>query len=234
LIIDVLFNFTNQCKKVIEEREVDMDLGQWIMIGLSAVLAIWFAIGFIYNRRRGESVSRWMIAGMKSLGEISEIAWIGSSASGARLVVKEAKSPFRLVEAVFLLESREILPIWILNRIRGKTDEVIIKADLRTAPKEVLEVSRHNYQKVKQRDHETNQKIHPNDISVPGFRVSTSRKVVEDDHSNLHAFLEKYGRGVQKISIHRRKPHLIVRLSLPNLITEPPEEIFQALHEILS
>jgi hypothetical protein len=211
-----------------------MDLGQWIMIGLSAILAIWFAVGFIYNRRRGERVSRWMMAGMKFLGDISEIAWIGSSASGARMVVKEARSPFRHIEAMFLLESREILPIWLFNRIRGKSDEAIIKADFRTAPKEVLEVSRTNLHRREQHQHDPNQTINASEIILHGFKITHSGRTQEGNYSKITNFLEKYGFGVNKISIHRKKPHLIVRLHLPGLLAKPPEEIFQALHEMVS
>ncbi|MBE0408526.1 MAG: hypothetical protein IBX69_02215 [Anaerolineales bacterium] len=206
-----------------------MDLGQWIMIGLSVTLAIWFAGGFIYNRRRGETVSRWMVNGMKYLGEISDIAWIGSSASGGRMVVKEARKPFRQVEAVFLLESREILPIWIFNRIRGKTDEAIIKTDLHSTPKEAIEITRYNFQKGQRLDPKTSQEGAPPGMIVSGFKILSSSKGLESDYSKISTFLEKYGSGVQKISIDRKKPHLILRLRLPNLLGEPPEAVFEAL-----
>ena len=209
-----------------------MDLGQWIMIGLSLVLAGWFAGGFVYNRRRGEFVSRWMMAGMKCLGEISEIAWIGSSASGARIVVKEARSPFRQVEAIFLLESREILPIWLFNRLLGKQDEAIIKADLCSAPKEVIEVIRRNHCRKTRRHNDANQRDTSSESIVNGFQILPSEKSLARDFSKISSLLEIYGSGVRKISIHRKRPHLIVRLNLPTLLGKPAEAVFQALQEI--
>ena len=102
-----------------------MDLGQWIVIGLSVVMGVWFAVGSFYNRRRGIGTYRWIQSGLKRLGKISEAAWIGSSGSGARLTVGKAEAPFRRIEVVFLLESREILPLWLFNRVRNKQDEMI-------------------------------------------------------------------------------------------------------------
>ena len=37
-----------------------MDLGQWIVIGLSVLMGIWFGVGSIYNRRRGVATFHWL------------------------------------------------------------------------------------------------------------------------------------------------------------------------------
>ena len=116
-----------------------MNTGQWIAISLSALFGAWYAVGAIINRRRGVAIYRWLRTGLEQVGKISEAKWIGSSGSGARLVVDKGKKPFRRVEVVFLLESREIMPIWLFNRLRKKQDEMILKATLTQVPDQEVE-----------------------------------------------------------------------------------------------
>ena len=82
----------------------DLDLGQWIVIGLSAFLLLWYFLVNSISRKRGTAISRWLFRCLESVGEISNAEWIGASNMGARLTVKKAKNPFRRVEAHYLLE----------------------------------------------------------------------------------------------------------------------------------
>ena len=111
-----------------------MDLGQTIIIGLSIFLGLWYIIGSITNRRRGLETFRWLREALGTTGKVDEARWIGSSGSGARLTVSKANRPFQRIEVVFLLDSRELLPLWLVNLMRGKQDEMILKATLRSLP----------------------------------------------------------------------------------------------------
>src|SRR3990170_7569395 len=119
-----------------------MDLGQQIAIYLWVFLLLWYIAAAAYNRRRGVRAYRWLRPGLAKLGPISDARWIGSSGSGARLVVGKADRPFRQVEAAYLLETRELLPLWLINRLRGRRDALILRADLRSSPHGELEVMR--------------------------------------------------------------------------------------------
>ena len=117
-----------------------MNQGQIIVIVISAFMGVWFFLGSVYNRRRGMAVFNWLRSGIEQFGKLSEARWIGSSGSGARLVIGQAKSPYQRIEIVFLLESREILPLWLFNHLRGKRDEMIMKANLRSVPDQEIEI----------------------------------------------------------------------------------------------
>lgn len=211
-----------------------MDIGQWIVIILSAVLGVWYFIGAIINRRRGMQVFNWLRPGMESTGKLSEARWIGSSGSGARLVVTQAQAPFRRLEAIFLLESREILPLWLFNHLRGKRDEIIIKASLRSAPTQELEAARkgeREFQKVVSSDLKKPFELTQ---SLPGYDIARRGKQNNPGFEQFTAFLQANHPAVWRVSVQRQAPHVIVRANIPDLQKLPAEEFFGSISELVS
>jgi len=110
------------------------------VVGLCAFLALWYGAGFLVNRRRGQRLYHWFVRGQDMLGADWKSVWIGSPASGVRFSVMEASPPFQQVEVILLLENREIMPFWLLDRLRGRRDWLILKATLRQARPGEVEV----------------------------------------------------------------------------------------------
>jgi hypothetical protein len=126
-----------------------VETGQMVIIVISVLMGVWYVVGASINRKRGVATYQWLQAELEQIGKITEAKWIGSSGSGARLLIGSASKPFRRVEVIFLLESREIMPLWIFNRIRGKQDEMVLKANLRKVPLQEIEVARAGNRKIK-------------------------------------------------------------------------------------
>ena len=126
-----------------------METGQMVIIVISILMGVWYVVGASINRKRGVATYQWLQAELEQIGKITEAKWIGSSGSGARLLIGSASKPYRRVEVIFLLESREIMPLWIFNRIRGKQDEMVLKANLRKVPLQEIEVARAGNRKIK-------------------------------------------------------------------------------------
>ncbi|UCE00014.1 MAG: hypothetical protein JSV42_04650 [Chloroflexota bacterium] len=202
-----------------------MTSGEWLIIGISGFFLAWYIGLNIFNRRRGVATYQWLRRGLLQVGEITEAQWLGSSSTGGRLVIAHAQKPFRRLEAMYLLETRELLPYWIISHIQGRRDEIIIKASLRTTPHKIIQVSR--------------EKPHPNaelasrDLTHPGeqlqvsgeFTISTSAPIEEELMANLVEFLSKSGNTIRNISFQRESPHLEIRLNIkPALLLDP--EIF--------
>lgn len=211
-----------------------MNIGQWIVIGLSVIMGVWFGVGSFYNRRRGIATYRWLQEGIKGFGKISDAAWIGSSGSGARMVVGQADAPFRRIEVVFLLESREIMPLWIFNRLRDKQDEVILKAGLRTTPSQEIEVA-------KERDRQlrymiSSEQKNPFEVKPTSKGLLMGVRGIKNDDilGKLNEFLEKYGTAVKRISLQRKRPHLMVQMNLPPLRSGSATDFFLDLKDWLS
>jgi len=109
-----------------------MDPAQAILIVLVAVVMGWFALGVVWNIRRGNAVLKWMQTGLPRLGEKTTLRWLGSSA--VELSIAKARPPFRRVDLLLVLEPRDVPWFWLLTRLRGRRDMLIVRGQLTTAP----------------------------------------------------------------------------------------------------
>jgi hypothetical protein len=109
------------------------------VLTLSAFLVVgWFAVGTIWNVRKGSAVMRWMHGGLPLMGERTTVRWLGSST--VEMVIQHAKPPFERVTLVVFLEPRDVPWMWAASRWRGRRDTLIVRARLRTAPRNDVEV----------------------------------------------------------------------------------------------
>lgn len=209
-----------------------MDLGQQIAIYLGIFLLIWYAIAAVYNRRRGLRAYRWLQPGLKTLGRITEAKWIGSSGSGARLAIAKPERPFRRVEAAFLLETRELLPLWIINRLRGRRDALIIRADLRSAPRSELEVVPPADRRLGGLQATDNRGAWKMLADLPaGFQGAARGRDTDRSAQQIQALLNTESAGIRHISVGLKPPHAIIEADLTILMAAPAETFFAHLTE---
>ncbi len=116
-----------------------MDPTQALLFILVAVVMGWFALGVVWNIRRGNAVLKWMQTGLPRLGEKTTLRWLGSSA--VELSIAKARPPFRRVELVLVLEPRDVPWFWLLARLRGRRDMLIVRGQLNAAPQFEYELS---------------------------------------------------------------------------------------------
>jgi hypothetical protein len=209
------------------------DFGQWVVIGLSAFLIVWYVVASFFNRKRGIKIYRWLRDGLEKFGSISDMQWIGSSGSGGKIVLESADSPFERVEAIFLLESREILPLWLFNLLRNKRDELILKASLRKTPPQEIEVSLtgdRQFSKILVLDNKPPFNLIP---APDGFQIASRGKQHPENLQVLREYLMKEGEATKSLSLQKKAPHLVLRISLSRLIYTPAENYFSALQNWL-
>jgi len=111
---------------------------QSILIAAVIIVMGWFAIGVIYNLRRGEAVLKWMQSGLPSIGQKTTFRWLGTSV--AELVLADAKKPFRRLEVLLVLKPRDVFWMTILAALQRRSDIVIFRAQLSAAPLTDLEL----------------------------------------------------------------------------------------------
>jgi hypothetical protein len=111
---------------------------QYILIAAVIVLMGWFAIGVLYNLRRGEALLKWMQSGLPSIGQKTTFRWLGTSV--AELVLAHAKKPFRRLEVLLVLKPRDVFWMTLMAAFQGRSDIVIFRGQLTTAPLVDLEL----------------------------------------------------------------------------------------------
>jgi hypothetical protein len=199
---------------------LNLDIGQWIVIGLSAFLFIWYVFAGAANRKTGIATYRFLRAVIGEFGDISGAEWIGSSNMGARIQVKKANKPIQRIEARYLLEPREFLPYWLVNYLRGKHDEILIRISLSHVPPGNLEIRRISH-KAK---NNINQGQLPQDFQMEPPEYQNSDMV-----EKIASFLEEYGQTVEKILLQRKTPHVELQARVKPLLNVNTEAYSEAL-----
>jgi hypothetical protein len=105
-----------------------------VLIALVLVVMLWFTFGTQRNIRKGNALLAWLQdGGLPVLGRRATLRWLGSSA--VELVIAEASPPFRDATVVVVLEPRDVGLLWAFARSRGRRDFLIVRANLRRAPR---------------------------------------------------------------------------------------------------
>ena len=206
-----------------------MNLGQYVVIGLSIFLGLWYVVGSSTNRKRGLETFRWLRDGLETAGKVTEARWIGSSGSGARLTVGKANRPFQRIEVVFLLDSRELLPLWLVNLLRGKQDEMILKANLRSLPTSEIEVGHSDSKEIKSLISNKQPSTFQTASAAAGFEILYKGKAGDEQIARLQSFIQQYPVSIKRISLKKQMPHLVLRADLPPLREKNLEEFFKDL-----
>lgn len=109
-----------------------MSLSLAIFIVVVILVVGGFALGTHRNVRRGHDAMAWVQGGLPLVGEKTTLRWLGSSV--VQLKIQNAKRPFREAEVLFVLEPRDIAPLWWLARARGRRDLFIFRSRLHKLP----------------------------------------------------------------------------------------------------
>ncbi len=185
---------------------------EYIVVGLGIFLALWYLFASIYNRRRGLSVYRWLQGGLDQLGGELSGRWIGSSGSGAELTVRRADAPLKEFQLIYLLASRELLPLFLFDLLRGKRDRLIVRATLRDMyPGEVqiFPAGSGETRRLRSQPAEWALQDGPHNLVI-GLQGREAPKIVEA----LVPFLEKYGSHLIQLTWSKKTPHLITIFAL--------------------
>lgn len=200
---------------------------EYIVTGIGLFLVAWYLIAAIYNRRFGLRTYRWLQAGLAVLGDTKSIqaSWIGSSGSGARIGLQRAYAPFQRLELAYLLESRELAPLWLFDILRGKRDQLILRGTLRHKRVGELEVLPSNDKMLKALRQEATPPWTLAD--GPHNLVIAQRRSAKQQVEWVTPFLEKYGPNLKRFSWRPQDPHILIVLRLAGVSNDEAATLFQ-------
>jgi len=196
-----------------------------MVIGLSVLLVLWYPFGRRMNRRRGLQALRWLREGIRAYEGQAAVNWVGGSAF--RVDVQGALGPFKRVGMMVLLEAREMLLLWIINRLRGQRDMLVIRGDLRLKPKTDLETRRGwragRAMKALEKEGWTVD-------SLNGMFIALKRDA--EIVSRLASALSEAA-GLVRLSLRKRSPHLIANFHLSEVEGMTVESLFHFLEKVM-
>jgi hypothetical protein len=196
-----------------------VDIGQLAIIGVCAVLGIWYVGASVYNRRRGLALARWLQAGLRSLGGKAEYTWIGSAGSGLRASASGLTAPLKRLDAVLLLETRELLPLWLFQRASGRRDQLILRCALQRAAQARLDAA---------------PRVEPQAggsvVQVtPTLQLTAAGAAAESLTQALSPLFAQYGPALRSFSYRPEEPQVVLALQLAGVEAQPAEELLRLL-----
>jgi len=198
------------------------------VVALSTFLVVWYAAGHVYNRRRGRRLFRWVEDGLTALGREWEGGWIGSPAAGARINLRRANPPFRRLEVTLLLENRELPFLWLLDRLRGRRDRILLRGTLRSPHRGEVVLSSNGSMDQVSGDWTWS------DLSS-SQRVASRGPLGERMATSLAPWFLAYGSHLRRFHWRKQDPHVVLQLSIAGLLETDAETVFadlsNALHE---
>jgi hypothetical protein len=192
----------------------------------------WFAIGVLFNLRRGDALMKWMQNGLPSIGQRTTFRWLGTSV--VELVIAHAKKPFRRLETLLVLKPRDVFWLTIQAYFQGRSDFVIFRAQLTTAPLTDLDLiepkSFSGRTLLKQLDNQKwdSQAYKGMLLLAPkgllGLAVTTLDK--------LSSPMERLSPRYVRLSLRRNEPNLEIHVPFPPYRTTDAGRYFEALREL--
>ena len=212
-----------------------MDLKYFLVIAVLVVMG-WFAVGIIYNLRRGDAILRWMQAGLPMIGERTTFRWLGTSV--AELVIAQAKRPFRRMETLVVLTPRDVPWMWLWAALRGRRDTLIFRANLSTPPEVDLEFAdpaswtgRVALQEAAKRGWDS-QSYQGLQLMAPPGKGKQASTYLSDISEPGRRLASSYWR----FSVRRGTPHLELHFAFPDQRSDAKQffEAFQRLAIVIS
>jgi hypothetical protein len=219
------------------EREAGLVPVDTIVTVLAVVVFVgfflWFAIGTQLNIRRGNAFLRWLQGGLPLMGRRTTMRWLGSSA--VELVMAEPAEPFRHVTLILVLEPRDLPWLWAMTRTRGRRDLLIVRADLRTAPRADLEVAEAGSWSARLPVQAGDAMVALEPVDWPAGRwgaVDARASAGVDRARAVRAWtgLDEASAGVSRLSIRRTVPHVEIHLRPPG-DSRPADGLIRAIRQ---
>jgi hypothetical protein len=205
---------------------------QYILVVAVIVLMGWFAMGVIYNLRRGDALLKWMQNGLPDIGQKTTFRWLGTSV--AELVIAHAKKPFRRLETLLVFKPRDVFWMTILAYFQGRNDIVIFRAQLTTAPVTDLELvdpetwsGRGVLKQFTDRKWDS-QTYHGLQLLAPAGLLDLATKTLD----RLTIPMQKLSSHYARFSLRRDTPNLEVHVPFPAYRLMEAKQYFEALREL--
>ena len=208
-----------------------MDPKYFVGIAVAIVMG-WFAVGIIYNLRRGDAILKWMQGGLPKLGERTTFRWLGSSV--AELKIGQAKKPFRQLDVLVFLAPRDVPWLWVFAALRGRRDTLIFRGQLGAQPKVDLELvdprtytGRIAVQEATRREWES-QPYGELQLFAPKGYAELAHAAVE----GLAELRARLAPVYTRFALRRTSPHLEVHIPLPHPRQRDAAEFFETLRAL--
>ena len=200
-----------------------------IFVVVVILIVGWFALGTHVNVRKGHRFLEWLQGGLPLIGEKTTLRWLGSSV--VHLQIEKAREPFRRVEVLVVLEPRDVPPLWLLSRLRGRRDLLIVRTELRSVPQVQVEILDRQAWSTKAVESEVRQRQwQPVAYDNPPFQAYALPPVT--NIADLVAVAGAAGLALVRIGVRRTNNSLEVQWRLPSQPASAARAVFETVERL--
>jgi len=184
-----------------------------VVIGLSVVVLVWYFLGQQAMRRRGLLLLQQVRPAVPILGESPTLRWLGGSAF--QLTIERPMHPFKALVLTVVLEPREIVFLWLVNRFRQRRDLMVVRGDFVARPPAMGELFRAEGPGGKEAHAEAIRERWPIDLfDANGLQLAASSPLLRDMLRDATQSLPTQLSSLLRLSIRDRSPHLLLNYTL--------------------
>jgi hypothetical protein len=206
------------------------DLTTQAVIALCILLTIWYIVGWQSNRRRGRRLLEWVIQGLRAFDGQITVSRLGMS--GFQVNVRKAQPPFKRIEATILLDSREMLLLWIFNLLRGKADYLVFKGTLRASPRGEVELVKKRGRLARRVLKGLDDKAWTRQETDSSLVIAYRGKQGQQQADAISHLAGDLSPRLLRLSLSKKAPHLLVSLSLAGLDEQSALLLFSSLQNL--
>lgn len=204
-----------------------------VTLALAVVLALllWYLVGMQLNIRRGRRALKWLEQGLPVIGEKAALNWTG--VSHVEIQVNKAKDPFRSADVIVDLVPREI-PFWWLRKVQVQNkDTVIVRAQLRAAPRfDLVSYSPHVLADEQLKRSGTGQWTAVQGGLANAMTADIRGTISPYAVNRLIVQTTLDGMTLTRLIVHRSSPNLEVHYLLPPFDQVSPQRVFTSIHQL--
>ncbi len=206
--------------------------GEWIVIGLSLLIGLFFVLGNWFNNQRADNAMHWLRQGLSEYGALKSSRFNAPTSKGiAFQIVPSASCPYQRIQGILILERRENLPLWIFQRMRGKRDILQMTSDLHDAPNIDLHISQKSFLP-KGTNRQAGSENTPNEIiPVEGSSFFITENEPPSPVEQVSQLISRLPVNILDLAIHRKSPHLTFQIHLSAVLPSDPQSFFQSLQK---
>ncbi|HEY3310304.1 MAG TPA: hypothetical protein VGK00_01575 [Anaerolineales bacterium] len=205
---------------------------QYIVIAIAAVFVGWFALGMIYNLRRGDALIKWMQAGLPLIGQKTTFRWLGTSV--AQMGITHARRPFLQMDVLVVLKPRDVFWMTIISWFQGRDDILILRGALSTPALVDLEFAdpktwsgREALNKASKRGWDA--------TDYKGLRLMAPKGLLElatTTLDQLKPLTETLSPRYYRLSLRKTAPNMELHVPFPDVRSADSNLFFQALSDL--
>jgi hypothetical protein len=196
----------------------------------ATLMMVGYGVGRWTNQRRARQISDWLEPGLRSLGGMPTVQRVSGSAF--RIKMTNANRPFRTVTVSVVLISREVLPVWLWERLSGHHDLLVVHVTFRHPPALEGEIINPGNE-LGRRGEAQAQELNWSSLDLPpGWRLYHAP---DSPPSQLEAVAETVASSPfapWRVALRRDAPHMLLSMSVPDLDRIHSQQLADTLKEM--